>query len=344
MANGGNRRGRKKYRVRYDRIVVLALVIITIAVLISSCVNGIKGKKNIGSVPELSKNITTAPKDIQTTTEAAETEANPQNSEKPTETATTAVAGSTVPVAAEDVHKGDLVLVNADYEYTFPEGDIEPITIVGNRNDFYQAGDYVTKLDKEVIIQLNALMEAYAASKNADTTDVFVQDGFRTYDEQVDRHSSGKSKTFSAGHTDYHTGRTFDMFLMNSDSSTGYSYFAADDWFNQNAGSYGFILRYPEGKQEKTGENPRTYTYRYVGIPHASYINFNQLCLEEYIEEVKRHTNDNPLEITAGGNTYNVYYVPAAESGNTDVPVPDGMAYNISGCNAGGFIVTVTIS
>jgi D-alanyl-D-alanine carboxypeptidase len=187
-------------------------------------------------------------------------------------------------------------------------------------------------------------MEAYAASKNADTTDVFVQDGFRTYDEQVDRHSSGKSKTFSAGHTDYHTGRTFDMFLMNSDSSTGYSYFAADDWFNQNAGSYGFILRYPEGKQEKTGENPRTYTYRYVGIPHASYINFNQLCLEEYIEEVKRHTNDNPLEITAGGNTYNVYYVPAAESGDTDVPVPDGMAYTISGCNAGGFIVTVTIS
>ena len=196
MANGSNRRGRKKYRVRYDRIVVFALVIITIAVLISSCVNGMRGKKNIGSVPELSKNTTTAPKEVQTTTEAKASEANPEN---PTETATTAVSSSTVPVAAEDVHKGDLVLVNADYEYTFPENDIEPITIVGNRNDFYQAGDYVTKLDKEVIIQLNALMEAYAASMNAETTDVFVQDGYRTFDEQVVRHSNGKSKTFEAG-------------------------------------------------------------------------------------------------------------------------------------------------
>lgn len=343
MARGDNRRGRKKYRVRYDRIVVLALVIITMAVLISSCVNGIKGKKNIGSVPELSKNITTAAKNTQTTTEAAETEANPQNSENTIETATTAV-GSTIPVAAEEVHKGNLVLVNADYEYTFPEGDIEPITIIENKNDFYDAGDYVTKLDKEVVIQLNALMEAYAVSKNTDDTDIFVQDGFRTYDEQVVRHSTGKSKTFEAGHVDYHTGRTFDMFLMDSTSSSGYAYFTADEWFNQNAGSYGFILRYPEGKKEKTGENPRCYTYRYVGIPHASYINFNQLCLEEYIEEVKRHTNDNPLEITAGGNTYNVYYVPAAESGNTDVPVPDDKPYTISGCNAGGFIVTVTIS
>lgn len=343
MSRGDNRRGQKKYRVRYDRIVVLALVIITIAVLISSCVNGIRGKKNIGSVPELSKNITTAAKNTQTTTEAAETEANPQNSEKTTETATT-VAGSTVSVASDDVHKGDLILVNADYEYTFPEGDIEPITIIENKNDFYDAGDYVTKLDKEVVIQLNALMEAYAVSKNTDDTDIFVQDGFRTYDEQVVRHSTGKSKTFEAGHVDYHTGRTFDMFLMDSTSSSGYAYFTADEWFNQNAGSYGFILRYPEGKKEKTGENPRCYTYRYVGIPHASYINFNQLCLEEYIEEVKRHTNDNPLEITAGGNTYNVYYVPAEESGNTDVPVPDDKPYTISGCNAGGFIVTVTIS
>lgn len=343
MSRGDNRRGRKKYRVRYDRIVVMVLVIVIIAVLGSSCVNGLKGKKNVGSSPELARNTTTAPKEDKQTTTAADGTGNPVDSTENT-TTTAAEPVNTVSFSAEDVHKGNLILVNAEYEYTFPEGDIEPITIVGNRNDCYQAGDYVTKLDKEVIVQLNALMEAYAASMNSTTTDVFVQDGFRTFDEQVARHSSGKSKTFEAGHTDYHTGRTFDMFLMDSTSSSGYSYFEADEWFSQNAGSYGFILRYPEGKKEVTGENPRTYTYRYVGVPHASYINFNQYCLEEYIEDVKRHTNENPLEITANGHTYNVYYVPAEEEGKTEVPVPEDKEYTVSGCNAGGFIVTVTIS
>ncbi len=344
MTKGEKRRAKKRYRVRYDRIVVLALVIISLAVISSSCINGLRGKKNVGSVPELSKSTTTVKKSAETTSPADSpiaTDATPQAS---TETSTVAVSSSNVSLSAEDAGKGNLVLVNNSYEYKFPEGDIEAITLVGNRNDYYQAGDYVTKLDKNVIVQLNALMEAYATSMGKTTTDIFVQDGFRTYEQQVERHNSGRSKTFGPGFTDYHTGRTFDMFLMDETSSSGYSYFTADDWFNENAGSYGFILRYPEGKQEITGENPRPYTYRYVGTPHASYINFNQLCLEEYIEEVKTHTIEKPLEITAGSSVYNVYYVPAKESGNTEVPVPEGKTYEISGCNAGGFIVTVTIS
>lgn len=344
MAKGDKKRGQKKYRVRYDRIVVLALVIISFAVIGSSCLNGLRGKKNVGSVPELSKNTTVSQKPSETTVpdnSAVATGSVPQDS---TQTSTTPVNSSNVSLTPEDAGKGDLVLVNNNYEYKFPEGDIDPITLVGNRNDFYQAGDYVTKLDKQVIIQLNALMEAYATSMGKTTTDVFVQDGYRTYEQQVERHNSGRSKTFGAGFTDYHTGRTFDMFLMDETSGSGYSYFTADNWFNENAGSYGFILRYPEGKEEKTGEKPRPYTYRYVGTPHASYINFNQLCLEEYIEEVKTHTIEKPLEITAGGSVYNVYYVPANESGNTDVPISEGKPYTVSGCNAGGFIVTVTIS
>lgn len=340
MAKGDSRRGRKKYRVRYDRLVVFLLIIVTIAVLASSCVNKIRGKDNRANAPEVPQITTTAPnKEQQTTTP------KPESTTTPTlEAATSANSDfTTVSYASEEAYKGDLVLVNHDYEYFFPEGDIEPITIVGNRNDYYQAGDYVTQLDKEVLVQLNALMEDYAKAQNKTTTDVFVQDGFRTYDEQVRRHSNGKSKTFSAGHTDYHTGRTFDMFLMDSDSSTGYAYFTADEWFSENCGKYGFILRYPEGKKEETGENPRTYTYRYVGIPHAIYINEQQICLEEYIEKVKGHTNEEPLEITADGQKYNVYYVPAAENGGTEIPVPTVKPYTVSGCNAGGFIVTVAV-
>ena len=188
------------------------------------------------------------------------------------------------------------------------------------------------------------MMSAYAAYQGVSSTDVFVLDGYRTFEEQAERHSSGKSMTFEAGHTDYHTGRTFDMFRNDANSGSGYSYFSADAWFEENAGNYGFIVRYPEGKSESTGENPRTYTYRYVGVPHASYINTNKLCLEEYIAEVKGHTNENPLEITANGHDYSVYYIAAEEEGTTAVSVPADKTYTISGDNDGGFIVTVALS
>ena len=60
MAKGDSRRGRKKYRVRYDRLVVFLLIIVTIAVLASSCVNKIRGKDNRANAPEVPKITTTA--------------------------------------------------------------------------------------------------------------------------------------------------------------------------------------------------------------------------------------------------------------------------------------------
>ncbi len=340
MTKGDKRRGRKKYRVRYDRLVVLVLLIISIAVIVSSCVKKFSGKDDTEISSDVPSAAVTEPTGSEISTE-------PQVTAESTETTTeeaSVPSSSSVEYDKTASQMGSLVLVNGEYEYTFPEGDIDPVTIVGNRNDFYQAGDYVTKLDKNVITQLNALMEAYAASLDSETTDIFIQDGYRTFEEQEERHRNGKSKTFDAGHTDYHTGRTFDMFRYDSQSGTGYSYFEADDWFKENSGKYGFILRYPEGKETATGENPRTYTYRYVGVPHASYINSHQLCLEEYITEVKGHTNEKPLEISADGHTYNVYYVPVEAEGKTAVPVPNDKEYTVSGCNAGGFIVTVTLN
>ena len=122
------------------------------------------------------------------------------------------------------------------------------------------------------------------------------------------------------------------------------AYFKAEgdvEWFADNACKYGFIVRYPEGKDEVTGEKARTYTYRYVGAPHATYMHDNGLCLEEYIAEVKEHTKDDPLTVAVDGEVSLIYYVPASEEGDTDVTVPKDKAYTVSGNNCDGFIVTV---
>ena len=49
-----------------------------------------------------------------------------------------------------------------------------------------------------------------------------------------------------------------------------------------NAYKYGFILRYPEGKEDITGYNFESWHYRYVGIDVATYIYENNITLEEY--------------------------------------------------------------
>lgn len=55
-------------------------------------------------------------------------------------------------------------------------------------------------------------------------------------------------------------------------------------WLQQNAAEYGFILRYPRGKEHLTIIEYESWHFRYVGVENARYIKNNHLTLEEYIE------------------------------------------------------------
>ena len=55
-------------------------------------------------------------------------------------------------------------------------------------------------------------------------------------------------------------------------------------WLAENAYKYGFILRYPIGKQEITGTSYEPWHYRYVGEEAAREIYEQGICLEEYFE------------------------------------------------------------
>lgn len=56
-------------------------------------------------------------------------------------------------------------------------------------------------------------------------------------------------------------------------------------WLAQNAYKYGFILRYPEGKENITGIDYEPWHYRYVGTIAAEEIYKSGECLEEYLTE-----------------------------------------------------------
>ena len=62
---------------------------------------------------------------------------------------------------------------------------------------------------------------------------------------------------------------------------------------------YGFILRYPEDKQDITEINYEPWHMRYVGVPVATYIMENGLCLEEFTEQLQDAIEE---YIAAGGD------------------------------------------
>lgn len=54
-------------------------------------------------------------------------------------------------------------------------------------------------------------------------------------------------------------------------------------WLRSNMGKYGFVFRYPEGKEDYTGCLEDYTVIRYVGSDNATAMQQRSLCLEEYI-------------------------------------------------------------
>lgn len=82
-----------------------------------------------------------------------------------------------------------------------------------------------------------------------------------------------------AGFTEHSTGLSIDI------KARDYNYFKNSKefvWLQDNAHKYGFILRYPEGKEHITGFKYEAWHYRYVGVDIASYIYKNNITFDEY--------------------------------------------------------------
>lgn len=87
------------------------------------------------------------------------------------------------------------------------------------------------------------------------------------------------------GHSEHQTGLAVDVEGENKD----YDQFESTkefDWIKDNAHKYGFILRYPKGKEHITGFKYEPWHYRYVGKDIAKYIYENNLTLEEYFKKI----------------------------------------------------------
>ena len=110
--------------------------------------------------------------------------------------------------------------------------------------------------------------------------------------------------------------------------------------FRRRAAAYGFVERYPSGKERITGIAYEPWHFRYVGHPHARIMSERGLCLEEYIELLRQYRYDGEhLWFSEKPRRFEIFYVPERQFGPD--AVPDCGCYQVSGNNVDGYIVTV---
>ena len=120
-------------------------------------------------------------------------------------------------------------------------------------------------------IDLVSGYRSYARQKNIYENNV----ANRGYDE-TDKYSA------RPGHSEHQTGLAFDV------GSVTYTYgeTPSGQWLNKNCAKYGFIIRYPQGKEHITGYGYEPWHIRYVGIDIATEIMEKEITLEEYFNLV----------------------------------------------------------
>ena len=164
----------------------------------------------------------------------------------------------------EGLHYIDGVLV-ANKEYTLPE-------------------DFAPGLDPTAEAQFNALCAAAAEEGYS----IYMGSNYRSYEEQqelrnnfINWYGQEYADNYAAlpGESEHQTGLAIDC----ASYSGTFSETQEAVWLADHAHEYGFIIRYPAGKEDKTGFQYEAWHIRYVGTRVAEEIYKSGQCLEEYL-------------------------------------------------------------
>ena len=89
------------------------------------------------------------------------------------------------------------------------------------------------------------------------------------------------------GTSEHQTGRAVDIVSLSNQMLDETQESTPEfQWLAENAWKYGFILRYPSDKSEKTGIAYEPWHFRFVGKEAAEEMHDLGLCLEEYLESL----------------------------------------------------------
>lgn len=182
-----------------------------------------------------------------------------------------------------------LILVNKQHsipeDYTFPLG-----TITGSM-----------QCDERILEELLAMMQA----ARADGVDLVVCSPYRDYNRQtylferritrymnagmsyMDAYKTASMSVTSPNASEHRIGLAIDFYSSSyMKLDTGFADTEAGKWLAAHSYEYGFILRYPEGKEYITGIGYEPWHFRYVGVEAATVITEKEITLEEFWEDL----------------------------------------------------------
>ena len=197
-----------------------------------------------------------------------------------------------------DTSLGKFVILNKYYyaDNSYPSNNL--ITLDGK----YHVNKTQVKLNKECYEAFLLMFEdAYKLGYGFK-----LKSAYRSYDTQVTTYdywvstengNTKKADNYSArpGHSEHQTGYAFDIRDYNYEYDD-YSKSKSFTWVSKNAHKYGFIIRFPKGKEHITGYQYEPWHYRYCGIECATYIYENDITFEEYYEYFIKFNNPKNLK------------------------------------------------
>lgn len=229
---------------------------------------------------------------------------------------------------------GELILVNRAH-------GCEPLPV---ETVPFSTGENTVSLHPKAAAALEALLRAVGGER-----EIVPVSGWRSQAEQqsiwdgsLAEHGPTFTRTFVAypGHSEHQTGLAVDLARRAPEID-----FLCPDFpheglcqaFRERAASFGFIERYPAGKESVTGIGAEPWHFRYVGLPHALFMAEHAMVLEEYLTFLRQYRHGStPLRLTTKERVYSLTYLPAEALGTYCVQ----SLCSISGDNMGGCVVT----
>ncbi|MEO3946195.1 M15 family metallopeptidase [Gorillibacterium sp. CAU 1737] len=204
-------------------------------------------------------------------------------------TSTSIVAASPSPEVRPVITDPASTAVLVNKEYALPD-DYSPDDLVYPDVPFL----FKEKIEKRMMRKeaAAALEKLFAAAKQ-DGIYLAGVSAYRSHATQtavfnryVEKDGEEKAKTYSAvpGHSEHETGLAIDV--SGSDgkfaAEPGFADTPEAEWLAAHATEYGFIIRYPEGKEAITGYTYEAWHLRYVGEEISKEIGEKGITLEEY--------------------------------------------------------------
>ncbi len=240
-----------------------------------------------------------------------------------------------------DISKGNLILVNPAHPYA---GDLpkDQVTAV------------CTKPAPVFLERQTAKMLAEAIASVGGRQEIIPVSGYRTLEEQqsifhtsLREHGEEFTRSYVAipGCSEHQTGLAVDLARNRKEFDAirpDFPYVGIWGQFRNHAVQYGFVERYPAGKERITKIAHEPWHFRYVGYPHSELMLEGGLTLEEYMDCLKNYPYQGTHYHTSHQNrNFEIFYVPVCDNEEAVAEIPDQVPYQASGNNEDGFVVTL---